>query len=104
MKIANPLGEDTSVMRTTMAGSMLEILSRNYNYRNKSAKLFELGKVYRPNGAGELPDEPQVLMLGMYGGVDFYDIKGACEELFERMWSLRQFQIIRFTIRAEPLK
>ena len=85
VKIANPLGEDTSVMRTTMAGSMLEILSRNYNYRNKSAKLFELGKVYRPNGAGELPDEPQVLMLGMYGGVDFYDIKGACEELFERM-------------------
>lgn len=85
VKIANPLGEDTSVMRTTMAGSMLEILSRNYNYRNKSAKLFELGKVYRPNGAGELPDEPQVLMLGMYGGVDFYDIKGECEELFERM-------------------
>lgn len=85
VKIANPLGEDTSVMRTTMAGSMLEILSRNYNYRNKSAKLFELGKVYRPNGAGELPDEPQVLMLGMYGGVDFYDIKGVCEELFERM-------------------
>lgn len=85
VKIANPLGEDTSVMRTTMAGSMLEILSRNYNYRNKSAKLFELGKVYRPNGAGELPDEPQVLMLGMYGGVDFYDIKGVCEELFEKL-------------------
>lgn len=85
VKIANPLGEDTSVMRTTMAGSMLEILARNYNYRNKSAKLFELGKTYRPNGPGELPDEPQTLMLGMYGGVDFYDIKGVCEEIFERL-------------------
>lgn len=85
VKIANPLGEDTSVMRTTMAGSMLEILARNYNYRNKSAKLFELGKTYRPNGAGELPDEPQTLMLGMYGGVDFYDIKGVCEEIFEKI-------------------
>lgn len=87
VKIANPLGEDTSMMRTTIAGSMLEILSRNYNYRNKSARLFELGRVYRPNpnGAGELPDEPQILMLGMYGGVDFYDIKGVCEEIFERL-------------------
>ena len=63
----------------------LEILARNYNYRNKSAKLFELGKTYLPNGAGELPDEPQTLMLGMYGGVDFYDIKGVCEEIFEKL-------------------
>lgn len=85
VRIANPLGEDTSMMRTTIAGSMLEILSRNYNYRNKTAKLFELGKTYRPNGAGELPDEPQTLMLGMYGGVDFYDIKGVCEAVFEKL-------------------
>ena len=85
VKISNPLGEDTSVMRTTMAGSMLETLARNYNYRNKTAKLFELGRVYLPNAKGQLPDEPQTLMLGMYGGVDFYDIKGVCEEMFERL-------------------
>lgn len=82
VKISNPLGEDTSVMRTTMAGSMLDTLSRNYNYRTKSAKLFELGRVYIPNEAGQLPDEPRTLMLGMYGNVDFYDIKGVCEEMF----------------------
>ena len=85
VKISNPLGEDTSVMRTTMAGSMLDTLSRNYNYRTKSAKLFELGRVYIPNEKGQLPDEPRTLMMGMYGGVDFYDIKGVCEEMFSEL-------------------
>ncbi len=85
VKISNPLGEDTSVMRTTMAGSMLDTLSRNYNYRTKSAKFFELGRVYIPNEKGQLPDEPRTLMLGMYGNVDFYDIKGICEELFSEL-------------------
>lgn len=82
VKISNPLGEDTSVMRTTMAASMLDTISRNYNYRTKSGKFFELGRVYLPKEKGELPDEPKTIMLGMYGGVDFYDIKGVCEEMF----------------------
>ena len=85
VKISNPLGEDTSVMRTTMAGSMLETLARNYNYRTKSAKFFELGRVYIPTTKGQLPDEPRTLMIGMYGGVDFYDIKGVCEEMFAQL-------------------
>ncbi len=85
VKISNPLGEDTSVMRTTMAGSMLDTLSRNYNYRTKNAKLFELGRVYIPNEKGQLPDEPRTLMIGMYGNVDFYDIKGVCEEIFAQL-------------------
>ncbi len=85
VKISNPLGEDTSVMRTTMAGSMLETLSRNYNYRTKSGKFFELGRVYLPNEKGQLPDEPRTLMIGMYNDVDFYDIKGVCEEMFSEL-------------------
>ncbi len=85
VKILNPLGEDTSVMRTTMAGSMLETLSRNYNYRTKSGKFFELGRVYLPNEKGQLPDEPRTLMIGMYNDVDFYDIKGVCEEMFAEL-------------------
>ena len=85
VKISNPLGEDTSVMRTTMAGSMLDTLSRNYNYRTKSAKFFELGRVYIPNEKGQLPDEPRTLMMGMYGDVDFFDIKGVCEEMFSEL-------------------
>ena len=85
VKISNPLGEDTSVMRTTTIASMLDILSRNYNQRAQSAKLFEIGKIYLPKNAGELPDEPEIITLGMYGGVDFYDLKGCIEELFSCM-------------------
>lgn len=85
VKITNPLGEDTSVMRTTTIASMLEILSHNYNHRNESAKLFEIGKIYIPTEAGKIPEEPEIITLGMYGGVDFYNIKGVCEELFDAM-------------------
>ncbi|MCX7715640.1 MAG: phenylalanine--tRNA ligase subunit beta [Clostridia bacterium] len=84
--ITNPLGEDTSVMRTTMLSSMLEVLSRNYNRRAEAARLFEVGKVYIPTQKGALPEEREKICLGMYGAdTDFYDIKGVCEALFEHM-------------------
>ncbi|MBQ7573056.1 MAG: phenylalanine--tRNA ligase subunit beta [Clostridia bacterium] len=83
VKITNPLGEDTSIMRTTTIASMLDILSRNYNQRNPYAKLFELGKVFVPTSEGELPCEPVKITLGMYGdGVTFFDIKGNVEAMF----------------------
>lgn len=86
VKISNPLGEDTSIMRTTTISSMLDILSRNYNYRNASAKLFEIGKVFIPTEEGKLPDEPFKITMGMYGGgVDFFDLKGICEGLFKNL-------------------
>lgn len=86
VKISNPLGEDTSVMRTTTLPSMLEVLATNYNYRNPVAKLYEISKEYIPVEGKELPDEPQRLTLGMYGGdVDFYDIKGTTEKLLESL-------------------
>ena len=81
LKILNPLGEDTSIMRTTILPSMLEIVTRNYNYRNKAARLYELGKIYQPRADG-LADEPKVLALGAYGdGVDFFGFKGAVEAI-----------------------
>jgi phenylalanyl-tRNA synthetase beta chain len=81
LRILNPLGEDTSIMRTTTLPSMLEIITRNYNYRNRSACLYELGKVYRPRADG-LADEPRVLSLGAYGdGIDFFGFKGAVEAI-----------------------
>ena len=60
LKILNPLGEDTSIMRTTILPSMLEIIARNHSYRNKSARLYELGKIYLPREDG-LADEPKYL-------------------------------------------
>ena len=85
LKILNPLGEDTSIMRTTTLPSMLEILTRNYNFRNKSAKLYELGRTYfaKNDGSG-MADEPKVLSLGAYGeDMDFFTIKGAVETVLE---------------------
>ena len=81
LKIMNPLGEDTSIMRTTVLPSMLEILSRNYNYRNQAVRLYELGRVYFEREDG-MADEPKVLSLGAYGdGMDFFTLKGAVEDL-----------------------
>ncbi|MCR4924741.1 MAG: phenylalanine--tRNA ligase subunit beta [Clostridiales bacterium] len=80
--ISNPLGEDTSVMRTTAVPTILDVLSRNYNYRNQSAELFEIATTYKSNGTEELPDENQVITIGMYGkDYDFFTIKGIVEEL-----------------------
>ena len=81
--IKNPLGEDTSVMRTTVLPSMCEVLSRNYNLRNPEAALFELGTEYLPTSPDKLPNEPARLSIGLYGGgADFYTVKGMVEEIF----------------------
>ena len=107
VRIENPLGEDTSVMRTTTIPSMLDVLSFNYNNRNESACLFEISKEYLPaekekpfingetlasNGKQKhrynysLPDEPQRLTFGMYGGdADFYTLKGMVEQLLDEI-------------------
>ncbi len=81
--IKNPLGEDTSVMRTTMLPSIMEVLSRNYNNRNPRAALFEVGTIYLKNSnINKLPEERNVLAFGIYGeGADFFTLKGAAEEL-----------------------
>ena len=85
LKILNPLGEDTSIMRTTILPSMLEIIARNHSYRNKSARLYELGKIYLPREDG-LADEPKYLSLGAYGdGVDFFSFKGSIETLVHEL-------------------
>ncbi len=81
-KILNPLGEDTSIMRTTILPSMLEILTRNYNYRNQSARLYEVGRTYQEGGNGGLAVENKVLSMGAYGeDMDFFTLKGAVEAI-----------------------
>lgn len=82
--ISNPLGEDTSVMRTTALPSILDVLSRNYNNRNPQAAIYELAMEYTPRGEEELPLELPKAAIGMYGGgCDFYALKGVVEELLE---------------------
>ena len=84
MRIQNPLGEDTSIMRTIALPSMLEILSRNNAYHNKSVKLYELAKIYLPVEGQVLPEEPRMLLLGTYGaGESFFTLKGELEAVFK---------------------
>ena len=85
--ISNPLGEDYSIMRTTTLNGMLTSLATNYNRRNKDVRLYEMGNVYLPNSLPltELPDERTQFTLGMYGKGDFFDMKGVCEEFFEKI-------------------
>ena len=86
LKILNPLGEDTSIMRTTALPSMLETLQRNCNYRNKSARLYEIGKIYLPGGPDGLANEPKMVTLGAYGeDMDFFAMKGAVEALLREI-------------------
>ena len=81
-RILNPLGEDTSVMRTTALPSMLGVLSTNLSRRNMEAKLYEMATVYKKLPGKVLADERTVLTLGAYGGdVDFFALKGAVEAL-----------------------
>ncbi len=83
LKIQNPLGEDTSIMRTTVLPSMLDILSRNNAYHNKCVKLYEIGKVYLPEEGQPLPQEPKMLVLGTYGdNATFFSLKGQLEAVF----------------------
>lgn len=83
--IANPLGEDFSVMRTISLNGMMTSLATNYNRRNKDVRLYELGNIYLPHQfpLTELPDERMQFTLGMYGEGDFFTMKGVVEEFFD---------------------
>ena len=85
--ISNPLGEDFSIMRTTPLHGMLNSLSTNYNRRNKNVRLYELANIYLPKALPltELPDERLQFVLGAYGDVDFFDMKGVIEEFFDKV-------------------
>ncbi|MGN8895488.1 phenylalanine--tRNA ligase subunit beta [Flavonifractor sp. HCP28S3_F3] len=98
-KILNPLGEDTSIMRTTVLPSMLEILTRNYNYRNQNVRLYEVGRTYLPGGDDGLAVENKVLSMGAYGSdMDFYTLKGAVEAILKDL----RAEDVRFEVPCVP--
>ncbi|MCQ2512063.1 MAG: phenylalanine--tRNA ligase subunit beta [Lachnospiraceae bacterium] len=85
--ISNPLGEDFSIMRTSLMNGMLNSLATNYNRRNKDVALFELANIYLPMSMPltELPDERMTLSFGFFGTGDFFDLKGTLEEVFAKL-------------------
>lgn len=97
VKIINPLGEDTSVMRTTLIPSMMELAARNINARNLSGRFFEIGRVYKPVGdVNVLPVEKDVLICTVYGEEeDFFTIKGIAEEITDKCGIDARFTALR---------
>lgn len=94
IEIKNPLGEDTSVMKTVAISTMLETLSRNFNYKNQNVKLFEIAKEYFKRGEDSLANEPEKLVAGLYGGdVDFFYVKGVVEELLNVL-KIRNYDVM----------
>lgn len=86
-KITNPLGEDFSILRKTAMPSLLECLSRNFNYRNPKASLFEFANVYSPIiidakvDINQSPNEHQIITLASYGEFEFLEFKGIIEAI-----------------------
>ena len=85
VRISNPLGEDTSIMRTTILPAMLTSLGLNYSKRNAVVRLFEVGKVFIKSGE-KLPREPKKVVMGAYGDCDFYSVKGDVEVLLDALF------------------
>ena len=86
VKISNPMGEDYSLMRTTLVPSMLTSIAKNKNHNISDVKLFELDRVFLPidNTADKLPAEIEMLCIGINSNdEDFYTLKGRLEVLFE---------------------
>lgn len=86
VKLVNPLGEDTSIMRTVILPSMLDILSRNFAFKNKGVKLYEIGKIYLPVEGEKLPNEPKRMIFGTYGEHEnFFTLKSEVDALLEQL-------------------
>ena len=99
MRIQNPLGEDTSIMRTVALPSMLDILARNNAYHNKSVKLYEMAKVYLPV-EGQLPTEPVMMVLGTYGANEtFFTLKGELDAIFA---GIRTQKVVYSAVKDNP--
>ena len=86
VRLINPLGEENSVMRTTLLPALTEALAWNYNHSTKECSLFEIGTVFKNyiNDEG-LPTEKLSLSAGVYGEeADFFFLKGCVEMIFAK--------------------
>jgi phenylalanyl-tRNA synthetase beta chain len=112
VQLLNPLSEEQSVMRTMLLPGLLENLKRNTNFQKNAVKLFEIGKVFTPQGENEQPVEKEMLTCILYGqrsgeasslyynedNVDIFDAKGMAELLLEslRLYGCDTDNVIRF--------
>ncbi|MCL2633067.1 MAG: phenylalanine--tRNA ligase subunit beta [Oscillospiraceae bacterium] len=82
IKIRNPFGEETGVMRTSLIPSMLRVISDNIKSRNTQGRFFEIGRRYFNMGSGGI--EEDMLCVGLYGKDEsFFTLKGVVDELLD---------------------
>ncbi|MBC5649297.1 phenylalanine--tRNA ligase subunit beta [Christensenella tenuis] len=81
VKIINPLGDDTSLMRTTLVPHMLSVVALNQNRKNENVQLFEVSRGYFPQDGEPLPHEVPMIVLAQAGSKDFFDMKGVVENI-----------------------
>lgn len=95
IKLINPLGEDQSIMRTTLIANIMDVIARNYNKKIEAGQFFELSKVYLTEKLPltDLAEEREVLTVGMFGDVDFFDLKGIVENLMEEL-NIKTYRIL----------
>lgn len=95
IKLINPLGEEQSIMRTTLIPNVMDVISRNYNKKIEAGQFFELSKVYLTETLplSDLAEEREVLAIGMFGDVDFFDLKGVVENLMEDL-NIKTYRIL----------
>jgi phenylalanyl-tRNA synthetase beta chain len=95
IKLINPLGEEQSIMRTTILPNIMDVISRNYNRKIEEGQFFELSKVYLAETLPltDLAEERETLTIGMYGNVDFFDLKGVVENLLEEL-NIKNYRIL----------
>jgi len=98
IKLINPLGEEQSIMRTTIIPNIMEVISRNYNRKVESGQFFELSKVYMAEKLPltDLAEEREVLTMGLYGNIDFFDLKGIVENLMLEL-NIKNYRILSST-------
>lgn len=97
IRLMNPLGEDYSVMRTTLVPNMMDLLSNNINKGIDSMYAYEIGSIFIPKQlpVEELPEERKVLCLGLYGDdVDFYFLKDIVESMLIKL-GIKDFSYLR---------
>jgi phenylalanyl-tRNA synthetase beta chain len=96
LRLANPMNQEQSVMRTSLRASVLQSVAANLRRERGTVALFESARVYLTN-QGELPTERELIVGAVAGNrtgrwgeptndpIDFYDGKGLIEETLERL-------------------
>ena len=89
IRILNPINEELSLMRTTLAPSMLGAIARNQKKGNLSGRLFEIGKKFiaKELPLTDYPDEREVLCIGIFGEQEsFFTLKGMAQKAADSLY------------------